>query len=290
MQNYHLGLRREDGGRADVSLFAALVDGDSGQPLYVDGILEDISRQRKTEEEREALIARLQTSLFFLREPITQAISPALSVGMNETVGRTATLMKKGRATAAFVVSPEGDLTGIATDHDFRERVVSEALDPRTPIRSIMSAPVATILASSPIYEALVRMQERDVDHLAVMDSSGKLIGAVHLRDLARYQQSSSVIITDSIRRAQGTADVVEAHDRLPSLVKAVVDSGADTRYVNRIVSGVSDAVVQRLVRNGHRAARPAAGPLRVPGTGQRRPRGTDPPHRPGQRSGLRRS
>ena len=30
--------------------------------------------------------------------------------------------------------------------------------------------------------------------------------------------------------------------------MKAVVDSGADTRYVNRIVSGVSDAVVQRLL------------------------------------------
>ena len=66
-----------------------------------------------------------------------------------------------------------------------------------------MSAPVATIIANAPIYEALLRMQERDVDHLAVMDEAGKLIGAVHLRDLARYQQSSSVIITDSIRRAR---------------------------------------------------------------------------------------
>ena len=248
VQNYHLSLRREDGGRAEVSLFAVLVDGESGQPVYVDGILEDISRQRKTEEERESLIARLQTSLFFLREPITQAISPALSVGMNETVVRTASLMKKSGATAAFITSPEGDLTGIATDRDFRERVVSEALDPQSPIRSIMSAPVATIIASAPIYEALLRMQERDVDHLAVMDSAGRLIGAVHLRDLARYQQSSSVIITDSIRRARTTTDVTDAHDRLPSLVKAVVDSGADTRYVNRIVSGVSDAVIQRLV------------------------------------------
>ena len=30
--------------------------------------------------------------------------------------------------------------------------------------------------------------------------------------------------------------------------MKAVVDSGADTRYVNRIVVGVSDAIVQRLL------------------------------------------
>lgn len=248
VQNYHLGLRREDGGRVDVSLFAVLVDGESGQPLYLDGIIEDISKQTKHEEEREALIARLQTSLFFLREPVSQAITVALSVDMNETVARTATLMKKNRVTAAFITGPEGALVGIATDHDFRERVVSEGLDQQNPVHTIMTAPIASIGASAPIYEALLRMQERDVDHLAVLDETGRLMGAVLLRDLARYQQSSSVIITDSIRRARSIGEIVEAHDRLPGLVKAVVDSGADTRYVNRIVSGVSDSVVDRLV------------------------------------------
>jgi PAS domain S-box-containing protein len=248
VQNYHLGLRREDGGRVDVALFAVLVDGEGGHPVYLDGIIEDISKQTKHEEEREALIARLQTSLFFLREPVSQAVTPALCVDMNETIARTATLMKKNRVTAAFVTGPDGALVGIATDHDFRERVVSEGLDQQNPIHTIMSAPLASISATAPIYEALLRMQERDVDHLAVLDDTGKLLGAVLLRDLARYQQSSSVIITDSIRRARSVGEIVEAHDRLPSLVKAVVDSGADTRYVNRIVSGVSDAVVDRLV------------------------------------------
>jgi PAS domain S-box-containing protein len=248
VQNYHLGLRREDGGRVDVSLFAVLVEGESGQPVYVDGVIEDISKQKRSEEEREALISRLQTSLFFLREPITQAVSDALSVDMNEMVSRTASLMKKHRTTAAFVTGPDNALMGIVTDHDFRERVVGEGLDQQSPIRSIMSAPVASIEVTAPIYEALQRMQEKDVDHLAVLDDAGKLVGAVQLRDLARSQQSSSVIITDSIRRARSVGQILEAHDRLPGLIKAVVDSGAETRYVNRIVSGVSDAVVHRLV------------------------------------------
>ena len=207
MQNYHLGLRREDGGRVDVSLFAVLVDDEDGQPAYVDGIFEDISRQRKSEEEREALIAQLQTSLFFLREPITQAVTPALSVDMNETVARAAALMKKNRTTAAFVTGPDGTVMGIATDHDFRERVVSEGLDPQSPVRSIMSAPVASIsdrrarLRSTPADAGARRRAPR-----GAWTQPGKLQGAVHLRDLTRYQQSSSVIITDSIRRALGPA------------------------------------------------------------------------------------
>jgi PAS domain S-box-containing protein len=262
VQNYHLGLKREDGSRVEVSLFAVLAEGESSQPTYVDGIIEDISKQKRNEEEREALIARLQTSLFFLREPITQAIAPALSVGMNETVARTAALMKKARATSAFVTGPDGALMGITTDFDFRERVVSAGLDPQSPIRAIMSAPVVSVQTNAPIYEALLRMQERNLNHLAVLDETGKLVGAVHLRDLARYQQSSSIIITDSVRRAQSIEGILEAHDRLPGLVKAVVDSGADTRYVNRMVSGVSDSVMQKLIAMGIEKLGPAPVPF----------------------------
>ena len=40
-----------------------------------------------------------------------------------------------------------------------------------------MTAPVDSIPADAPVYEALLRMQERDVDHLAVLDDSGKLHG-----------------------------------------------------------------------------------------------------------------
>ena len=248
VQDYQLGLRRDDGGRVDVSLFAVLVQDESGQPVFCDGILEDITKQRKGEEERESLIAQLQTSLFFLQEPISGSSQTAVTLDMNEPISRAASLMNKNKVGAIFVTGPGQELMGIVTDHDFRERVVGGASDLQAPIRSIMSAPVASITSDSPLYEALLRMEDREVDHLAIVDESDRLEGFVRLRDLVRYQRSSSVIIADSIRRSRSVDDIVEAHDKLPGLVKAVVDSGADTRHVNRIVSGVSDVVVQRLI------------------------------------------
>ena len=44
--------------------------------------------------------------------------------------------------------------------------------------------------------------------YLAVIDETGKLAGIIRLRDLVQYQQSSSVIITDSIRRARSLDDI----------------------------------------------------------------------------------
>ncbi len=167
---------------------------------------------------------------------------------MNEPISRAAALMNKNKVGAVFVTGPGGELMGIVTDHDLRERVVAGSVDYSAPVRSVMTAPVASITAESPLYEALLRMQDRSVDHLAILDDAGALTGFVRLRDLVHYQSSSSVIITDSVRRARSVGDIVEAHDKLPSLVKAVVDSEADTRYINRIISGVSDVVVQRLL------------------------------------------
>lgn len=248
VQDFQLGLRRDDGGRVDVSVFAVLAEDGDGQALYCDGIFEDITSQRKGEEEREALIAQLQTSLFFLQEPVAGSTQPAVLLDMGEPISRAAALMNKHRVGAIFVTGPDNELMGVVTDHDFRERVVAGSLDYAAPIRSIMTAPVATISDDAPLYEALLRMQEREVDNLGIVNQAGQLTGFVRLRDLLNYQSSSSVIITDSVRRSRSVGDIVEAHEKLPALVKAVVDSGAETRYVNRIVSGVSDAVVQRLL------------------------------------------
>ena len=89
-----MGLRRHDGARVDVSLFAVLIQDDNGEVVYCDGIIEDITKQRKGEEEREALIAQLQTSLFFLQEPLGHSITPALSLDMDQSISRAASLRK----------------------------------------------------------------------------------------------------------------------------------------------------------------------------------------------------
>ena len=248
VEDHSVGLRRADGSRAEVSLVAVLTEDAVAETQYCDGIMEDITEQRRGEEERESLIAQLQTSLFYLQEPITKTVLPAVTLDMNKSISRAAQLMAKNQAGAIFVTGPGDEPMGIITDHDFRERVVAPGLDPGNPVRSIMTAPVATIPSNSVVYEALLRMEERNIDHLAVTDDSGALVGTIRHRDLVRYQQSSTVISVDSVSRARSIDEIIEAQSRLPGLVRAVVDTGASVRYVNRIITDVSDAVVQRLI------------------------------------------
>ncbi len=248
VEDHLVGLRREDGSRVEVSLVAVLTGDSVGQVDYCDGILEDVTARRRGEEERESLIAQLQTSLFYLQEPITKTVLPAVTLDMNKSVSRAAQLMAKNQAGAIFVTGPDEELMGIITDHDFRERVVAPGLDPGSPVRSIMTAPVVTIPSNSVVYEALLRMEEKNIDHLAVTDGEGVLAGTVRHRDLVRYQQSSAAISVESVSRARSIEEIVEAQSRLPGLVRAVMDTEAGTRYINRIITNVSDAVVQKLL------------------------------------------
>ena len=58
-----------------------------------------------------------------------------------------------------------------------------------TPVHAIMSAPLVRIPESALIYEALMRMEEQDVRHLAVEDGAGEIVGVI---DTPRWSSSGA--------------------------------------------------------------------------------------------------
>jgi PAS domain S-box-containing protein len=250
-----LALRRGDGSRVEVRLFAVLVREEDG-PLC-DGVIEDITARSRDEAEREALIAQLQTSLFYLQEPLGPAVEPAPSLDVADAIAEAARRLGS-TGTGALVVLAGGEPAGIVTDRDFRQRVTAAGLDPQRPLREIMSAPLATIPEQALVYEAILAMQERRIGHLAVVDAAGRLKGLVRDRNLIHFRHYSSVILAHSLRQAGSAIELREVVGRLPRLVLALLDSGARVRAINRIVSRVADETSARLLALAHGELGPA--------------------------------
>jgi diguanylate cyclase (GGDEF)-like protein/PAS domain S-box-containing protein len=61
VSGFRVELVREDGSPFSADLHAALVPGPDGQPLYIDGILEDLGRLVQAEEERRRLLLSFET-------------------------------------------------------------------------------------------------------------------------------------------------------------------------------------------------------------------------------------
>lgn len=85
---------------------------------------------------------------------------------------------------SSILVCEEGRLRGIFTERDLLVRVVAAGLDPKqVKLGEVMTPDPDTVDGSTPVYEAIRRMDEFSYRHLPVMDGE-KILGVVALRDL----------------------------------------------------------------------------------------------------------
>jgi CBS domain-containing protein len=230
-----------------VSLSLAAVK-DNDVVRHWDGVVQDVTAQKRLELQRETLIAELQTSLMFLNDPIKHAQHHPPTCGPELPIGEAAEQMTRYDSSALFVTSPSGAVLGIVTDRDFRERAAARGLSHTDAVFEVMSAPVVSVPDTALVYEAILRMQEKGKRHLAVRDANGNITGLVTNVDLLHFDRYSSVVMARELGAASGVDDLAAIHERLPRLVGALVDSGAKPRNVTRVVTATLDATVNRLV------------------------------------------
>jgi CBS domain-containing protein len=74
---------------------------------------------------------------------------------------------------------------GIVTERDIVRQIgSSELFVVQAPIRQIMSAPLVTIGANSPIRDAIEIMRQKNIHRLPVIDNKGIMVGIVTSTDL----------------------------------------------------------------------------------------------------------
>lgn len=195
---------------------ARLVRDERNHTAYIDGVLEDVTAARKQEAGREVLVEKLQTSLLFLHEPITSLGRAVVICGMDTNIERLTRFMTARNVTAALVASENSAIIGIVTGHDLRARVLAENIPSTTPIYTIMSAPLTKIPEHALIYEALMRMEEKGVRHLAVEDCGGQIVSVIDSKSLIQFQRYGPIVLAREISRSTILSEVALCVERIP--------------------------------------------------------------------------
>ena len=111
---------------------------------------------------------------------------PAIFIDPEASVGHAATLMRR-RNIHSLVVALEGSSYGIITTTDIRDKIVAADRDPQaTPVRDIMSTPLATARPEWSLKECSLKMKDMGVHHLPVADARGAIIGMISATDIFR--------------------------------------------------------------------------------------------------------
>ena len=183
-----------------------------------------------------------------LGTPVQDLVTHApVSTAPGATIEEAAAAMRKEGVSCVLVVD-EGDLTGIVTDRDLRNRVLAVGLDPRRPVRDVMTSPVLTLREEAATFEALLEMVSHSIHHLPVVDNHATAVGVVTTTDLVRLENSNPVYLAADIGRQTTLAAVVEQARKIPTVLEQLVDQDVSAAGIGRVVTALGDAVRRRLV------------------------------------------
>jgi PAS domain S-box-containing protein len=236
------------GGARFVSLSAAVVRDEEQRAAWIDGLLVDVTASHAEAIARQSLVERLQASLLFLHESISDLVHEAVVVDLESTIEDVASRMTDRHASAALVASPSGAVVGIVTDQDLRARAVARGRTPDDPVHAVMSAPVLRIGERALVYEALMRMEEHGVRHLAVEEADGRIVGLLESAALVQFPRYGPMVLLREIARAASAEAVARCCERAIPLAGSLLDSSARPRHVTSMLTSVCDAATVRLI------------------------------------------
>lgn len=223
----------------------------------------DTFGKRMLDKSYAALLARTTTppeeGVQLFNQSVQQICSRATVFGTPDmTIQQVAMRMHQENSTYLMVPSSNPRTAGIITESDLTRKVIARGYDIHRPAVEVMSVPLRTIGAESIVSEAMLTMIEHNVQHLAVTSDEDQIIGVLSNRELISAQWESPLLLLRRISRADSLEEIVQQYQKLPSLVKGLISSGATARNINRMITTVSDTILKKIMSFVMRETGPA--------------------------------
>jgi CBS domain-containing protein len=173
------------------------------------------------------------------REPIT--LAPTV------TIRAAAEMMKALRVSSVLLVE-QGQLFGLITDRDLRNRVVAQGLDSARPVADIATLAPLTVSANSPAFDALLLMARHNIHHVPVMDGD-RIAGMITATDLTEQHSTSAVYLAGDIYKQTTLAGLTQLSGKVKHLQKHLAAADASAYSTGHIVTAITDALTVRLIQ-----------------------------------------
>ena len=191
-------------------------------------------------------VARIDSYLYERR--VTDLMGrPPVFVAAETTLRAAIREMHERRIGALLVGAADAPPEGILTERDVLRESARGALDfDRTPVRSVMTAPVESMPGEEMVYRALGRMDRLGFRHLCVVDEHGVAIGMLSQRDVLHHRASAAMVLGDGLQSAQDMVSLAASHSQVPEVARRLVAEGMGGSEIAAVVSHEVRALTAR--------------------------------------------
>jgi CBS domain-containing protein len=110
-------------------------------------------------------------------------IKDVVTARKENTVQECMEILFKKNVGSAVIVDEDQKCIGIFTERD-AIRVVAQNIPLNTPLEKVMSKNIYTVSEDTSLHEARATMRLNKIRHLPVVDSKGRLVGLISIRNL----------------------------------------------------------------------------------------------------------
>ncbi len=215
---------------------------------YLERFSEDLVGTAYAELRLRKTQARPDEALYLFNLQVGDVVRrPPEIVHASQTIQQAAQRMSDMEIGSLLVQDGSGEIVGIVTDKDLRKRVVAKGHDYNAAVATVMSSPVLTIQSHALSFDALLRMMNQHVQHLAV-ERGKRIVGVVSVRDIMVQEGSSPLYLFREIESQREIEDLHSLSGKVPRVVRALVEGGARANNITQIITLLNDQVVHRLL------------------------------------------
>ncbi|HSH43580.1 MAG TPA: CBS domain-containing protein, partial [Arenicellales bacterium] len=151
---------------------------------------------------------------------------------------------------SSLLVMRDGELTGIVTDRDLRNRVIAAGTRYEEPVSGIMTENPVVLEKKDYAFKVMLTMMRHNVHHIPILDQR-RPVGVVSVSDVVQYETHGSVYLIADLFKQPDVAGLSEVSARLPQTFVQLVRADANSAMIGNAISHVGVAIVQRLLQLG---------------------------------------
>lgn len=248
IKNKAVQLKNSNGAIITISLSAVTVKDVHGRMISIDGIIEDISEQRRTDMYKEKLIFDLQTSVLTLSQPVAGFVKELHTCSHSAPISEAIKIMTSNNCNAILVLGSNNEEIGFVTDRDLRERVIAPSVALDEPVYKIMSSPIYTISPTSTIYEALVMFRKKSIRRLVVKRPDNSIAGILTIDDIFDASYTNFLFFIQNIENAETVTQISQYRHQLLILVRSLIEYNTNIQSITNFITLIADAITKRII------------------------------------------
>lgn len=229
-----------------VSLFP--VNDAHGKTVYCDGIIIDAYDHLTRDINFEKSSSTIQLTASILLQPIKDFLLPAPQCDKDTSVSAAAKLLTKVNSDILLVMDNDSSILGLVTHRDISRRVVAQGGNSSIRVSEIMSAPVISVSDEDMVMDAFSLMVLHRISYVVVKSMDKFKPSYISLLKLSQLRRDTPEYIVNSIQNAASVYEIISEMERLPNIIRNLVESGTGASTTGKLISKITDTISEKLI------------------------------------------